>query len=55
MQTPNILIVEDEVVTRTTLKSLFEAEGYNVFEAENGEHRKAQMCSQQKIEILQDY
>lgn len=37
MQTPNILIVEDEVVTRTTLKSLFEAEGYNVFEAENGE------------------
>lgn len=37
MQTPNVLIVEDEVVTRTTLKSLFEAEGYNVFEAENGE------------------
>ena len=37
MQTPNILIVEDEIVTRTTLKSLFEAEGYNVFEAENGE------------------
>ena len=37
MQTPNILIVEDEVVTRTTLKSLFEAEGYNVFEAEDGE------------------
>jgi two-component system aerobic respiration control protein ArcA len=36
MQTPNILIVEDEIVTRTTLKSLFEAEGYNVFEAENG-------------------
>ncbi len=37
MHTPNILIVEDEVVTRTTLKSLFEAEGYNVFEAENGD------------------
>lgn len=37
MQTPNILIVEDEVVTRTTLKSLFEAEGYGVFEAENGD------------------
>ncbi|AWL10805.1 Transcriptional regulatory protein SrrA [Saliniradius amylolyticus] len=37
MQTPNILIVEDEVVTRTTLKSLFEAEGYQVLEAENGE------------------
>ena len=25
------------MVTRTTLKSLFEAEGYNVFEAENGD------------------
>ncbi len=37
MNTPNILIVEDEVVTRTTLKSLFEAEGYQVFEAEHGE------------------
>ena len=37
MQTPNVLIVEDEVVTRTTLKSLFEAQGYNVFEAENGD------------------
>jgi len=37
MQTPNVLIVEDEVVTRTTLKSLFEAEGYKVFEAEHGE------------------
>lgn len=37
MQTPNILIVEDEVVTRTTLKSLFEAEGYQVFEAEDGD------------------
>ncbi len=37
MQTPNVLIVEDEVVTRTTLESLFEAEGYNVFEAENGD------------------
>lgn len=37
MQTPNVLIVEDEVVTRTTLRSLFEAEGYSVHEAENGE------------------
>lgn len=37
MLSPNILIVEDEVVTRTTLRSLFEAEGYNVFEAEDGE------------------
>lgn len=28
MQTPHILIVEDELVTRNTLKSIFEAEGY---------------------------
>ncbi|MFH7094322.1 two-component system response regulator ArcA, partial [Salmonella enterica subsp. enterica serovar Infantis] len=27
MQTPHILIVEDELVTRNTLKSIFEAEG----------------------------
>ncbi|MGL4195440.1 MAG: two-component system response regulator ArcA, partial [Edwardsiella piscicida] len=26
MQTPHILIVEDELVTRNTLKSIFEAE-----------------------------
>jgi two-component system aerobic respiration control protein ArcA len=37
MQTPHILIVEDEQVTRNTLKSIFEAEGYAVFEASNGE------------------
>lgn len=36
MQTPIVLIVEDEIVTRTTLKSLFEAEGYQVLEAEDG-------------------
>ncbi|UJF19657.1 two-component system response regulator ArcA [Vibrio sp. SS-MA-C1-2] len=37
MQTPQILIVEDEHVTRNTLKSIFEAEGYTVFEANNGD------------------
>ncbi|QIW16522.1 two-component system response regulator ArcA [Pasteurellaceae bacterium RH1A] len=36
MQNPQILIVEDEAVTRSTLKSIFEAEGYDVFEAVNG-------------------
>jgi two-component system aerobic respiration control protein ArcA len=36
MQTPHILIVEDELVTRNTLKSIFEAEGYSVFEANDG-------------------
>ena len=37
MSTPNILIVEDELVTRNTLKSVFEAEGYNVLQASDGE------------------
>ncbi len=36
MQTLHILIVEDELVTRNTLKSIFEAEGYDVFEATDG-------------------
>lgn len=36
MQTPHILIVEDELVTRNTLKSIFEAEGYVVHEATDG-------------------
>ncbi|WP_413701583.1 two-component system response regulator ArcA [Psychromonas sp. KJ10-10] len=36
MSTANILIVEDELVTRNTLKSVFEAEGYQVFEANDG-------------------
>lgn len=36
MSTANILIVEDELVTRNTLKSVFEAEGYHVFEANDG-------------------
>ncbi len=36
MQTPHILIVEDELVTRNTLKNIFEAEGYMVYEATDG-------------------
>ncbi|CAK8743936.1 Aerobic respiration control protein ArcA [Sodalis praecaptivus] len=36
MQSPHILIVEDESVTRNTLKSIFEAEGYMVHEATDG-------------------
>tara|TARA_R110001583_G_scaffold423_6_gene4018 strand:- start:4162 stop:4878 length:717 start_codon:yes stop_codon:yes gene_type:complete len=36
MSSANILVVEDELVTRSTLKSVFEAEGYNVFEANDG-------------------
>ena len=37
MSAANILTVEDELVTRNTLKSVFEAEGYNVLEANNGD------------------
>lgn len=37
MNTTNILIVEDELVTRNTLKSIFEAEGYKVLEATDGD------------------
>jgi len=37
MQSPHILIVEDELVTRNTLRSIFEAEGYHVHEANNGD------------------
>ncbi|MDG6894718.1 two-component system response regulator ArcA [Volucribacter amazonae] len=36
MTTPKILIVEDEAVTRNTLKSIFEAEGYEVHQASEG-------------------
>jgi len=37
MNTANILIVEDELVTRNTIKSIFSAEGYNVYEATDGD------------------
>lgn len=37
MQKPHILIVEDEDVTRFNLRNLFEAEGYAVSEAIDGE------------------
>lgn len=37
MSTANILIVEDELVTRQMLKGVFEAEGYNVLEANGGD------------------
>lgn len=51
MQTHNILIVEDEAVTRSTLVSLFEAEGYHVFSAEDGGemHR---MLKEQTIHLV---
>ncbi|WP_249962374.1 two-component system response regulator ArcA [Histophilus somni] len=46
MNIPQILIVEDEVITRNMLKSIFEAEGYNTLEAADGNqmHRILATC-----------
>lgn len=43
MQKSHILIVEDEDVTRFNLRSLFEAEGYEVSEAIDGESMDAEL------------
>jgi two-component system aerobic respiration control protein ArcA len=51
MENYQILIVEDEDVTRFNLRSLFEAEGYQVFEAIDGESM-ASMLSQQAINLV---
>ncbi len=51
MQTPQILIVEDEQVTRSTLKNIFEAEGYSVFEANDGEEMH-QMLSENQVNLV---
>ncbi len=51
MQDPQILIVEDEAVTRNTLKTIFEAEGYNVFEATNGNEMSV-VLKQQVINLI---
>ncbi|GAD90927.1 MULTISPECIES: two-component system response regulator ArcA [Vibrio] len=51
MQTPNILIVEDEQVTRSTLKSIFEAEGYSVFEATDGDSMH-QVISENSVNLV---
>ena len=51
MQTQNILIVEDEAVTRNTLVSLFEAEGYKAFTADNGDEMH-QVLSEENIQLL---
>ena len=45
MQTPVILIVEDEDVTRLNLVSLFEAEGYQVLEAIDGDEMHEQLST----------
>lgn len=54
MSTPQILIVEDEPVTRNTLKSIFEAEGYNVFEASDGVQMHSLLTSKQIDLVIMD-
>ncbi len=54
MQTPQILIVEDEQVTRNTLKSIFEAEGYAVFEASDGEEMHQVLSDNQVNLVIMD-
>ena len=46
MATPKILIVEDEAVTRNTLKGIFEAEGYEVLQAQDGAEMYRQLNSE---------
>lgn len=53
MQNPHILIVEDEAVTRNTLRSIFEAEGYVVTEANDGaEMHKAMQDNKVNLVVM---
>ncbi|MBE0362811.1 two-component system, OmpR family, aerobic respiration control protein ArcA [Pseudoalteromonas ulvae UL12] len=52
MQTPVILIVEDEDVTRLNLVSLFEAEGYKVIEAIDGEDMHEKISANDDINLV---
>lgn len=54
MHTPQILIVEDELVTRNTLKSLFEAEGYAVLEANDGDEMHHILANQHVDLVIMD-
>lgn len=54
MHNPQILIVEDEAVTRSTLKNIFEAEGYDVFEASDGAVMNAILAKQQIDLVIMD-
>jgi two-component system aerobic respiration control protein ArcA len=51
MSAANILIVEDELVTRSTLKSIFEAEGYQVLEANDGDEMH-QIVNNNEINLI---
>ena len=48
---PQILIVEDEAVTRNMLKNIFEAEGYQVYEATDGSQMH-EVLEQQTINLV---
>ena len=52
MQTYQILVVEDEDVTRFNLRNLFEAEGYVVFEAVDGSDEKIDITYQDVVDYL---
>ena len=52
MQTPVILIVEDEDVTRLNLVSLFEAEGYTVVEAIDGDDMHDKLTTNDEINLV---
>jgi len=54
MQKTHILIVEDEEVTRFNLRNLFEAEGYVVFEATDGESMDQQLQNHTMNLIIMD-
>lgn len=51
MQTPVVLIVEDEEVTRLNLVSLFQGEGYDVIEAVNGDEMH-QRLEDSKVNLI---
>lgn len=54
MQKAHILIVEDEDVTRFNLRNLFEAEGYQVSEAVDGDSMDAQLREQKVHLVIMD-
>ncbi len=51
MATPQILIVEDETITRNTLKSIFQAEGYNTLEACDG-NQMQQILANKEVHLI---
>lgn len=54
MKIPQILIVEDELVTRNMLKSIFEGEEYQVFQAFNGEEMHSVLSTNEINLVLMD-